>query len=106
MFFQHIGAVLLMFNQHVKGRMCRNCLNAEFSKRTLITSFFGWWGMISFFLTPIFLLNNSVRYLLSLSLTPPPDRMESGKGLAMAALVIALAALCGLAFVVVSVFRA
>lgn len=104
-FYQHIGAVLLMFNQHVKGRMCRNCVNAEFAKRTLITSFLGWWGLISFLLTPAFLLNNSVRYLLSTSLKTSPDREESGKGLATTALVVSALALGWFVYVVLSVFR-
>jgi hypothetical protein len=90
MFFQHIGAVILMFNQHIRGRMCRNCINSEFSKRTLVTSMLGWWGLISFFLTPIFLLNNTVRYLISLPLKAPPGQPEQGKGLAIFALVIGL----------------
>ncbi|WP_410971682.1 hypothetical protein, partial [Salmonella sp. SAL4437] len=31
----------------------------------------GWWGFISFFVTPLVLLNNIGRYLLCLGMAPP-----------------------------------
>ncbi len=100
MFFQHIGAVLMMFNRHVRGQLCRNCVNEHFARTTLVTSFFGWWGVISFFLTPIFLLHNVVRYLFCLGLKPVDEGSQRGMGLALAALIIAVGALLLLGFVV------
>jgi hypothetical protein len=41
---------------------------------TATTLFFGWWGTISFLVTPFFLLNNVSRYLLCLGMPPvAPD---------------------------------
>jgi hypothetical protein len=57
-FHQHIGAVVMMFNRWIKGNFCRRCGMGYFKKYMLITGLFGWWGLISFFLTPIFLLMN------------------------------------------------
>lgn len=105
MFFQHIGAIVLMFNRHIKGQLCRNCVNEQFAKTTLVTSFLGWWGMISFFLTPIFLLHNVVRYLFCLGLKPVDEGAHRGLGLALVAAVIAVGALSLLAFIVSQVLH-
>ena len=63
LFFQHIGAVVLMFNKHIRAELCRKCIDHFFKQYTLTTLLLGWWGVISFFLTPCFLVNNTVRYL-------------------------------------------
>jgi len=105
MFFQHIGAVVMMFNRHVKAQLCRNCVNEHFAKTTLVTSFFGWWGMISFFLTPIFLLHNVVRYLFCLGLKPVDEDTQQGMGLAIIAILVAVGALSLLAFVISAIFH-
>ena len=68
MFVQHIGAVILMFNKHIKGEMCRKCINKYFSEYSLTTLFLGWWGMASFFITPCVLVFNLVRYLMTLGM--------------------------------------
>jgi hypothetical protein len=37
----------------------------------------GWWGVISFIITPFLILNNVIRYVLSLGLEPvPPDAQQ------------------------------
>jgi hypothetical protein len=36
------------------------------------TSLLGWWGIISFIVTPFFLLNNIGRYLFCLGMSPVP----------------------------------
>ena len=97
MFFRHIGAIILMFNAHVRGRLCRSCVNEQFAQTTLVTSFAGWWGMISFFLTPFFLLNNVVRYLFCLTLKPAEGESARGTVVALLALLIATGALSGVA---------
>jgi hypothetical protein len=51
--------------------MCRRCIAAYFKSYTLTTFFLGWWGMLSFFMTPFILLNNIGRYLASLTLQEP-----------------------------------
>lgn len=100
MFFQHIGAVVLMFNRHIRGSLCRSCVNQHFATTTLITSFVGWWGMISFFLTPFFLVNNVVRYLCCLPLKPIPGTKACGSGLAFFALFCAIGMLSVIALLI------
>lgn len=73
-FYQNIGALVMRFSRSVNGNLCKNCIHKNFWKMTLTTLFLGWWGMISFIVTPFFLLNNIVRYLVALPMPPvPPD---------------------------------
>lgn len=62
-FNQNVGYVLARSYSSIKGRLCKNCINKEFKKRTLITLFFGWWGTISFFITPIYLIGNLFNFI-------------------------------------------
>jgi hypothetical protein len=70
-FYQNIGLVVARQWSKVDGNLCRRCIGAYFRSYTLTTLFLGWWGLISFFATPLILLNNVTRYLLSLSLPEP-----------------------------------
>jgi hypothetical protein len=65
-FYQNIGMLVLRTSKTVKGDLCKSCIDRFFWKLTLTTAVLGWWGMISAFLTPIFLLNNIVRYTTTL----------------------------------------
>lgn len=62
-FYQNIGAIILRFHKKMQGDLCKSCVHKKFWEMTLITLFLGWWGMISLIVTPIFLVNNIVRYL-------------------------------------------
>jgi hypothetical protein len=57
-FRQNIGLVILRFPRTVRGRFCEPCVNRYFSETTWITALAGWWGVISFFATPIILISN------------------------------------------------
>jgi len=70
-FYQNIGLVVTRQWAKIEGNLCRRCIGAYFRSFTLTTLFLGWWGVISFFLTPLILLNNITRYLLSLNLPEP-----------------------------------
>jgi hypothetical protein len=70
-FYQNIGLVFARQWAKVDGNLCRRCIGAYFRSYTLTTLFLGWWGLISFFVTPLILLNNITRYLLSLGLPEP-----------------------------------
>ncbi len=72
-FYQHMGAIVLMFTKTMKGKLCKSCINKTFWKFSLMTLFLGWWGVISFFLTPLVLLNNFIRYLFCLSMDAVPE---------------------------------
>jgi len=71
-FRQNIG--MLITRQSVKrsGFMCRRCIWAYFKSFTLTTLFLGWWGMISFVVTPIFLINNFLQLFKLRGLLEPP----------------------------------
>jgi hypothetical protein len=99
LFFQNIGALVMRFRKHIRGRLCRNCINDHFARTTLITSFLGWWGIISCILTPFLLLNNLFRYLSCLSLQPPPDQPSRGTGLALVAMGVACGAMVALGLI-------
>jgi hypothetical protein len=47
----------------MKGELCRSCSRKYFWDYTLITLVAGWWGVISAFITPLFIFNNVVSYL-------------------------------------------
>jgi hypothetical protein len=66
---RHIGAVILMFHKSLRGQLCKECISQVFWEYMLITVLFGWWGVISVFLTPVVLINNSIVYARSRLMT-------------------------------------
>ncbi|MBI3185362.1 MAG: hypothetical protein HYZ28_24755 [Myxococcales bacterium] len=76
--YQNIGALVMRFGKSIKGQLCRGCIGRYFWEMTLITLFFGWWGIISFILTPIFLINNVWRFASSRSLPAPEPHPMGG----------------------------
>ena len=70
-FHQHIGALVLRFEKKIEGWMCKACIREIFWEYTLITLFFGWWGIISFFMTPLFLTANVIQYRLCRDMIEP-----------------------------------
>ena len=75
-YHQNIGALIMRFHQTVEGDLCKSCVHKYFWKITVINLFLGWWGVISFFVTPVFILLNLVRYLLCLGMPPVPATAE------------------------------
>lgn len=69
-FHQNIGALVVRFSRSVEGRLCKSCVHKHFWGMTATTLFLEWWGMISFIVTPFFLLNNVGRYLFCLGMAP------------------------------------
>lgn len=67
-FSQNVGALVLRFSRTVSGNLCRSCIDRNFWRMTLITLFFGWWGILSFFTTLFILPSNVATYLGALSL--------------------------------------
>lgn len=45
-----------------EGRLCSQCLGEAFRKHQLSNLFLGWWGTISFFMTFVFLIENTRVY--------------------------------------------
>jgi hypothetical protein len=56
------------YTKHIKGQLCKNCIYYYYWLYTWNTFNRGWWGLHSWFITPIVLLNNTYYYLLSLAL--------------------------------------
>jgi hypothetical protein len=54
--------------KEIKAEMCRNCTDKYFWKFTLTNLFLGWWGIISFFATCGYMVNNIFRYIFTLNL--------------------------------------
>ena len=71
-FHQNIGALFVRFSESVEGRLCKRCIHKRFWGMTMTTLFAGWWGIISFIVTPFFLLNNVGRYLFCLGMPSVP----------------------------------
>ena len=72
-FHQNIGALFVRFPKSVSGYLCKSCIHKHFWSMTPTTLFLGWWGTISFFVTPFFLLNNIGRYVFCLGMPAVPD---------------------------------
>ena len=71
-FYQNIGAFVRRFHKSVKGNLCKRCINEVFWRFTLIDLVAGWWGVISFCVTPFYILNNVGRYVMSFGLKSVP----------------------------------
>jgi hypothetical protein len=54
----HRGMILVMQFRSLEGPFCRDCGLAVFRHMTAETMWQGWWGVASFFITPIVLLIN------------------------------------------------
>lgn len=74
-FMQNVGAIVIRFPRTIRGYLCRSCIDRYFWKYTLITFFFGWWGVISFFYSLVSIPTNIVQFLSSRKLPP-----EFGRG--------------------------
>lgn len=75
-FHQHIGLVVIMLHSSVKGELCRDCISQNFWATTGVTLVAGWWGCLSFVITPFVLVNNLVRFLLCQGMDAPAEREE------------------------------
>lgn len=67
-FYGNIGMLFARRNYSIKGKLCKKCINREFLNKTLMTLFLGWWGTISFIITPFYLINNVVRFIPTLGM--------------------------------------
>jgi hypothetical protein len=70
-FYQNIGALILRFSSSTKGNLCKSCIHQTFWSYTAINCLLGWWGIISFCITPFFILNNIIQYVPCLGMAAP-----------------------------------
>ena len=71
-FYRNIGLLVMRFTNSAEGHLCKSCIHKYFWQYTLTDLLLGWWGVISFIITPFLILNNIVRYLLCLGMDPVP----------------------------------
>lgn len=67
--YKNIGMLIMRRQWIIEGRFCKKCINKYFWNYTLTTLLLGWWGTISFLVTPLYLVNNIARYLTTLSMS-------------------------------------
>lgn len=72
----NVGMLIMRSHRAIKGNLCRACTTRFFWEFTLITATLGWWGLISFFLTPIFLVNNGIQLIKGRALPPAPPQWQ------------------------------
>lgn len=65
---QNIGLLFERRSKQIEGNFCKNCIDKYFARLTLKTFIFGWWGIISFFVTIWYLLNNIFVFLGSIKM--------------------------------------
>lgn len=73
----NIGMIVMRRSATLQGAFCQDCLTRHFWKYTLITLVFGWWGVISFFMTPVILVNNLWQFFRSRPLTDTPTNVPA-----------------------------
>ena len=61
-FYGNIGMFVERRRFELKAEMCGPCLHQQFLKFTAMNLFLGWWGMISFWVTPVYLVRNFDEY--------------------------------------------
>jgi len=71
-YYQNVGMLVARQMNSIKGSLCKNCVHGKFWKMTGVTLAVGWLGTISFFLAPIFIIMNLIRYLGALGMPPVP----------------------------------
>ena len=65
---QNIGAMVIRLSTTYRGYFCRKCNHRFFWQSSLITLGAGWYGLVSMFVTPAFLLGNIFTYVSTLGL--------------------------------------
>jgi hypothetical protein len=76
-FMQNVGCIVIRFPKTTRGYLCRLCISSFFWRYTLITFFFGWWGVISFFYSLVSIPNNIATFLGARSLPVDFDTKPS-----------------------------
>lgn len=65
---QNIGLLITRLTKKVEANLCKECISIFFWPSTLTTIILGWWGVISFIVTPFILIGNTYYYLSSLGM--------------------------------------
>lgn len=60
---KQVGMLIARQQTTLEGRICKSCISENARNFSLVTLLLGWWGLISFFLTPFVLIGNFIAYL-------------------------------------------
>lgn len=77
-FYENVGLLVIRKHRSVKGSLCKPCIDFYFWKLTGRTMLLGWWGVISFIVTPFILLNNLLRFMFTLGMQKPRLQIAPG----------------------------
>lgn len=67
-YHQNTGMIVARQHKSLEGNLCRNCSLTSFAKLTGHCLVLGWWGMISFMLNCLFIVNNVAMAMATLAL--------------------------------------
>lgn len=59
----NVGMLFMRREYATEGQLCARCLGKAFRRHQLSNLLLGWWGTISFFMTFVFLIDNTRVYL-------------------------------------------
>jgi hypothetical protein len=76
-FHQNVGMLVMRSHRSVNGYLCKFCIDAFFFRMTGITLLFGWWGVISFVTTLLFLPMNVVNWARTIGMQTPAEDAAS-----------------------------
>jgi hypothetical protein len=76
--YQNIGLLIMRHRSEIQGNLCKSCIDRYFWEMTGKTMLLGWWGVISFLLSPFIILNNTLLYISTMGMQRPP--IQIGKG--------------------------
>jgi len=65
-FRQNVGVFFRRYTRRLEGYLCADCVEKYFWQFSGVTLLFGWWGVISFVFTPLFLIGNFYNFLKAL----------------------------------------
>jgi len=71
-YHENIGVLVARMSTTYRGHFCNKCNRKLFWKSTLTTFFLGWWGVMAFFVTIVYLIDNLGTRFQSRSLAPVP----------------------------------
>ena len=77
-FRQHTGLIVLMIFRRRSGMFCRDCGLETYRSMTAATLIQGWWGIFSFFITPVVLLINLANRR-DVAALPAPQQVPGGR---------------------------
>ena len=71
-FSMNMGLLVTRHEEHITGPLCRPCVHRYFW-RYAVVNLFGWLGLVSMFVAPLYLFQNIVEYVRVLTKRHPPS---------------------------------